>query len=286
MYHSPWPPGGIGDGVALYGPVSPTGSAYTIQLDNGGIQAFNSNQPHYRPQMLMYQATNLGSGTHHITMMYPLTAPTSRYLAIDYANVYTTIEANAGYVSSPSETALKDDPNGSTSTVASTSTVSGGGLSAGVVAGAAVGSFAAGVFAIAALAFFFLRRRQSQVTATKEELQATPFDREPPENANRLASGVSNANLQSQPAAFVSGGEIRKEQLTHRFNSQPELGGPSSSVSCLSCTLDVHWLTCPAQSLPESRFADPHASGSNLIGATPEASPPDYAQATTRLRDG
>ena len=108
--HLPWPPGGTGDGVALYGPVSPTGSAYTIQLDNGGIQAFNSNQPHYRPQMLMYQATNLGSGTHRIVMTYPLTAPTSQYLAVDYANVYTTIESNAGYVSASFETPLKVIP--------------------------------------------------------------------------------------------------------------------------------------------------------------------------------
>ena len=227
---------GIGDGVALYGPVSPDGSAYTIQLDNGGIQAFNSNQPHYRPQMLMYQATNLGSGTHHVIMTYPLTAPASQYLAVDYANVYTTIESNAGYVSSSSETALKGDTKGSTSTVASTATVSGGGLSTGVVVGAAVGSFAAGVLAVAALAFFFLRRRQSQVKATEEKLQATPFDRGPPENANGLASGASNSNLQnhSHPVAFVSGGEMRKEQLTHRFNPQPGLGGASSSVSCMT----------------------------------------------------
>jgi len=48
----------------------------------------------------MYQAANLGSGTHHVKMTYPLTAPASQYLAIDYANVYTTIDSNAGYVSS------------------------------------------------------------------------------------------------------------------------------------------------------------------------------------------
>lgn len=166
--------------------------------------------------------------------------------------------------------------------------MSGGGLSIGVVAGAAVGSFAAGVLAVSALAFFFLRRRQSQVKSTKEKLQATPFDREPPENANVLVSGVSNSNIQSrsQPAVFVSGGEIRKEQLTHRFNPQPGLGGASSSVSCMARTLLAHWLTRPGQSLPEARFADPDAGGSNPTGTTPDASPPDYAQAMTRLRDG
>lgn len=83
--------GGSGDGVALYGPVSPSGAPYTVQVDGGKAQLFNATRSHYTPQMLLYQSTNLGLGQHRLNITYSATALSSQILAIDYANVYTTV---------------------------------------------------------------------------------------------------------------------------------------------------------------------------------------------------
>ncbi|CAA7260594.1 unnamed protein product [Cyclocybe aegerita] len=77
----------LGNAVALYGPVGPTSSEYTVSLDGGVPVPFNAVKQFYRPQQLLFYAANLSSTTHTIQ----ISLGSSRgSLAIDYATVYTT----------------------------------------------------------------------------------------------------------------------------------------------------------------------------------------------------
>ncbi|KAF8992152.1 hypothetical protein BDQ17DRAFT_1254213 [Cyathus striatus] len=81
-----------GDAVTLYGPVGPTGSAYTVELDGGSPQFYTMSKLIPQFQLTMYQAFNLGPGTHNLTLRYktsPSATPGPQFLAIDYASVYT-----------------------------------------------------------------------------------------------------------------------------------------------------------------------------------------------------
>ncbi|KAJ7703226.1 hypothetical protein B0H17DRAFT_1042349 [Mycena rosella] len=78
-----------GDGVSLYGPVGPDGSPFTASVDGGVVFNSTANKQFYRPQVLLYSATNLGPGEHVVKMEYQ-PAQTGQIFAIDYANVYTT----------------------------------------------------------------------------------------------------------------------------------------------------------------------------------------------------
>ncbi|KAF9010700.1 hypothetical protein BDQ17DRAFT_1346717 [Cyathus striatus] len=83
-----------GDAITLYGPVDPSGSAYTVELDGGPAQRFTTNKASPQAQMLMYQAFNLGPGAHKLTMRYASSVVSAtqgqQFLAVDYATVYTT----------------------------------------------------------------------------------------------------------------------------------------------------------------------------------------------------
>ena len=80
----------------MYGPVSSDGAAYTVNLDNAGNQYFNSSGQYYTPQVLLYQAANLGLGEHKLKVSYQSNTASGNLLAIDYATVYTTIDS--GYI--------------------------------------------------------------------------------------------------------------------------------------------------------------------------------------------
>jgi len=78
-----------GDGVSLYGPVGPSGSPYSVQLDGGSITHYNPNKQFYTPQVELYRADNLGPGSHSLKLLYqPVSS--GQVFAIDHANVYTT----------------------------------------------------------------------------------------------------------------------------------------------------------------------------------------------------
>jgi hypothetical protein len=85
-----------GDGVSLYGPVGPSGSPYSVQLDGGSITHYNPNKQFYTPQVELYRADNLGPGSHSLKLLYqPVSS--GQVFAIDHANVYTT-PSISGYV--------------------------------------------------------------------------------------------------------------------------------------------------------------------------------------------
>jgi hypothetical protein len=83
-----------GDAVTLYGPVDPSGSGYSVALNGGPAQHFTTNKASPQTQMMMYQAFNLGPGTHSLIMRYEPSAVSvtqgQQFLAFDYATVYTT----------------------------------------------------------------------------------------------------------------------------------------------------------------------------------------------------
>ena len=84
-----------GDAVALYGPVGPKGAAYevAINIDNALPNNYTTNKPVFRPNMILYQATNLGRGNHEITLsVLPGndSSGESNMFSIDYAQVFST----------------------------------------------------------------------------------------------------------------------------------------------------------------------------------------------------
>ena len=83
-----------GDAIALYGPVGPKGAAYEVAINIGNAlpNNYTTNKPFFRPNMMLYQATGLGSGSHEVTVkVLPGndSSGESNIFAIDYAQVFT-----------------------------------------------------------------------------------------------------------------------------------------------------------------------------------------------------
>ncbi|KAJ3502298.1 hypothetical protein NMY22_g18632 [Coprinellus aureogranulatus] len=83
-----------GDAVALYGPVGPKGAAYEVAINIGNAlpNNYTTNKPFFRPNMLLYQATNLGSGSHEVTLrVLPGndSSGESNTFSVDYAQVFS-----------------------------------------------------------------------------------------------------------------------------------------------------------------------------------------------------
>lgn len=77
-----------GDGIAVYGPVGPNQtSSFVIQIDGTQLSTFDAQKQFYRAQQIMFFASNLGGGTHILTMRPGGSALGE--LAVDYVNVYT-----------------------------------------------------------------------------------------------------------------------------------------------------------------------------------------------------
>jgi len=77
--------------MALYGPVGPSGAPYSVQLDNKAAQNFSAYKQFYRPQTMLFQASNLGLGQHTVKLRLEVAVNDSAVaLAIDYAEVYTS----------------------------------------------------------------------------------------------------------------------------------------------------------------------------------------------------
>ncbi|KDR75003.1 hypothetical protein GALMADRAFT_226651 [Galerina marginata CBS 339.88] len=76
--------------VALFGPVGPSGAPYSVQLDGGAPANYSAYKQFYRPQQVLYQAANLGSGKHTVRMVSEAWNNSALTLAIDYAEVFTT----------------------------------------------------------------------------------------------------------------------------------------------------------------------------------------------------
>ena len=80
----------IGPVVEIFGPVGPQGAPYSVQLDNGAAANYSSSNPIYHPQTMLFQAANLGSGTHTVRLRSEAWNNSALTLGIDYAQVFST----------------------------------------------------------------------------------------------------------------------------------------------------------------------------------------------------
>ncbi|KAF5328853.1 hypothetical protein D9619_011705 [Psilocybe cf. subviscida] len=120
----------LGDAVAIFGPVGPNGAPYSVQLGDKPPANYSANKQFYRPQNILFQASNLGGGTHKVRLVSQAWKNSTLQFAVDYAQVFTT----------------------------SSLTSSDNGLSMGAIIGISLGVIAALLGLIFALFFFFRKK--------------------------------------------------------------------------------------------------------------------------------
>jgi len=76
--------------VEIFGPVGPQGAPYSVQLDNGAATNYSSSNSIYHPQTMLFQAADLGSGSHTVRLRSEAWNNSALTLGIDYAQVYST----------------------------------------------------------------------------------------------------------------------------------------------------------------------------------------------------
>ncbi|KAJ7041158.1 hypothetical protein C8F04DRAFT_1391271 [Mycena alexandri] len=138
-----------GDFITVMGPVGPTISRYTVQMDGKTVGTFNGTKAAYHPQVALYHADGLGAGPHSVTLMSQ-PAVAGQVFAIDFVQVSPTSTAS-----------VSGSGSAAGSKATQTGSVSGGTKSSSSV-GPAVGAAIAGVLVVAILIFlwFFLRKRR------------------------------------------------------------------------------------------------------------------------------
>jgi hypothetical protein len=87
-----------GGAIALYGPVGPTCAPYSVTLDGGTPSNYSATKPFYRPQQLLYHAGGLGKSEHTLIIQSEAWSNSALYLAIDYAQIFSTSSLQGGYV--------------------------------------------------------------------------------------------------------------------------------------------------------------------------------------------
>jgi len=201
-----------GDSVYLYGPVGPAASPFGVSLNGAAPTKYSANKQFYRPQTLLYSATNLGPGKHQINVTYEPSQP-GQILAVDYAEVYTT--ASLGGTSNLSSS-NSGDKNSST-------------LSGGAIAGIIIALLFV-LFVLAALIFFLRRRRQR-----KE--RSTPFPATMSQNQGTAAGPMMyNAGPAPQRYASSADGSYYANRGNNIGVDTQRLGGSATSESEFSPT--------------------------------------------------
>ena len=80
----------IGPVVEIYGPLSPQGAPYSVQLDNGTATNYSASNTIYHPQTMLFQAANLSNGAHTVRLTSEAWNNSALTLGIDYAQVFST----------------------------------------------------------------------------------------------------------------------------------------------------------------------------------------------------
>ncbi|KAH6901885.1 hypothetical protein BKA70DRAFT_1196588 [Coprinopsis sp. MPI-PUGE-AT-0042] len=82
------------DAIALYGPAgNQAASVYTVRMNDRQPESFSASTFNFtvlRAQQLMYFGGNLGPGEHELVIQLGAVASAQQFLAIDYAEIYTT----------------------------------------------------------------------------------------------------------------------------------------------------------------------------------------------------
>ncbi|KAF9547703.1 hypothetical protein CPC08DRAFT_625535 [Agrocybe pediades] len=140
----------VRDTIALYGPVGPLGTAYSVQIDNNNSTEYTTNTTSFfKANEVLFYGGNLGPGNHTLRIE---TSAVPGDFAIDYANMYTTASLGGGYAQSQHETPMP---------------------SLGLIVGIVVGTVFA-VLAIAIAVYLFWRQRRIG-SKPKDSEVITPF---------------------------------------------------------------------------------------------------------------
>ncbi|KAJ7482211.1 hypothetical protein B0H11DRAFT_1862898 [Mycena galericulata] len=229
-----------GDYIAVFGPVGPTISRYTVSVDGVTSGTFNATKENYTPQVALYQASGLGSGQHTVELTSE-PAVAGQFFAVDYAQVVPVASASA-------------TPTGSAS---GASNIPSGGSQSSV--GPVVGGVLAGI-AVLIVMFFILfcmrRRRQRRERDGGNHIILEDKYPPPPGAANYVVAsgGAVPHHIASYPASasdgstrYQGGGEggpsLRSAPLTNPWeastqrrgfrtvNNDPSAGSVSGSSS-------------------------------------------------------
>ncbi|KAF8206809.1 hypothetical protein K438DRAFT_1931376 [Mycena galopus ATCC 62051] len=209
--------------ISIFGPVGPTISLYTAQLDGVEEGTFNGTQAEaYTSQEVLYTATDLADGPHTLQ----LTLQSTGILAIDYVQVSPTSTSTAiagaasGGVSASLSSSALGLASGSASAASTTTTgaVAAAKNSDSRVIGSAVGGAVgcAIIIAIFALLAFSISRRKQRrgqdahmpvdLTETKEPsyaLAPTPYTMGQATMPSYITGGTLTPNRYSPPGSQV-----------------------------------------------------------------------------------
>ncbi|KAF9522649.1 hypothetical protein CPB83DRAFT_887409 [Crepidotus variabilis] len=217
-----------GDAIALYGPLTPNGPAYTVSLDGQASGNYSSaSQAIYRPQQLLYQAGNLQGKEHTLKVQTEDNTSGSQFV-VDYALVYST----------------------------STAKSTGPSLSTGAIIGAALGSFFLLVIIIVAL-FFGFRCWSRYRKYGKIAVQQPRSDSEPRHTLQPYQQGpttyADSSNSHSRLIPSTSYVSMRSDQQQ----------STSSSTNITPPSTAAPWSPPPGTRVIYSTISDPFVAGPN-----------------------
>jgi hypothetical protein len=78
-----------GPSVSLFGPIGPSYSPYTVQIDDGTIVNYSAKNDNFIPQVMLFYADNLSSGQHTVKVSYQ-PSQDGQLFAVDYASTSST----------------------------------------------------------------------------------------------------------------------------------------------------------------------------------------------------
>ncbi|KAL6310410.1 hypothetical protein BKA93DRAFT_755971 [Sparassis latifolia] len=249
-----------GDGVAVYGTVSPQHGNYTVTLNghisqiiNGGADGF-VRQLH--AQTLLFSAENLGAGMHCLVVTGNSGQNnTGHYVDVDYVTVYTASNSSeasvtssgnvAGMTGSSVPTSSSPNPSGTgqdgdgfnTGPTQPNNNVSmkpAPGMSQGAVVGAVLGTIL-GVVILLVLLYFFVKRRRTRSVGKDAPTPALPIQ-DPDLELGTYEVGDEEDEKAADSDIVVSEKRMTTASMASRwsqasFESSPTLRPPSHDPS-------------------------------------------------------
>ncbi|KAG9018972.1 hypothetical protein FRB90_007736 [Tulasnella sp. 427] len=173
-----------GDAITIWGAVEGTESFYTVSIDNSKSTSYSPpNTSSSRPITVLAHASNLGAGTHSLTLTNQPKDGQSR-IEIDSVQLYAKTTSGSSTVPSGS---TSSDPTSSSATSTSSASTTGLSKTAKI---AIIGGIACGVILLGALiAFVVLMRRRNRRSAP-----STAFNR-----SMGTGSGIAAARVDLPP---------------------------------------------------------------------------------------
>jgi hypothetical protein len=234
-----------GDGVSIFGPVYKAADAATFSasLDDGPPFSYSPPADRFRPQALLYHATNLGEGQHKVKLTYS-NAYGGKPFAIDYANVYT-VNGSAASASTVSDTPSPGPDQKSK------------GISSGAAAGIATGACFL-IFAMGLLGFFLFRQRSQKRPDSRAGNTFIPYSTHRAGGGSAPALNVSSGAGNSVYSSSISGSNpqrLEKSELPPLISHSPrapevnfdgDVGGNINWVCILCYLYDFDWIELKA----------------------------------------